>query len=170
MNPLGLTWTGRNVVAVDGAAVPWTATPCSASLIWSSPATRAPAEFEREQKFPPPGAGAICALRATSAYCLQRRGHHHGHPGYDAPVAAESRPIFWTPPRWTARVSTTPFQIFLNDPSIKTVLVNIFAGLNRCDHLAQGHQGFLKQEFKPRFQRVVVRMAGNREAGGLSPS
>jgi succinyl-CoA synthetase beta subunit len=56
------------------------------------------------------------------------------------------------------------FHIFLDDPSIKTVLVNIFAGLNRCDHLAGGIKDFLEQ-YKPAF-KVVVRMIGNRDEEG----
>lgn len=56
------------------------------------------------------------------------------------------------------------FHIFLDDPSIKTVLVNIFAGLNRCDDLALGIKDFLG-EYQPPFP-VVVRMVGNREDEG----
>ena len=56
------------------------------------------------------------------------------------------------------------FHIFLGDPSIKTVLVNIFAGLNRCDDLALGIKDFLT-EYQPPFP-VVVRMVGNREDEG----
>jgi succinyl-CoA synthetase beta subunit len=56
------------------------------------------------------------------------------------------------------------FKIFYGDPTIKTVLVNIFAGLNRCDDLAEGIKDFLT-EHKPDFS-VVVRMIGNREEEG----
>ena len=56
------------------------------------------------------------------------------------------------------------FKIFHGDPTIKTVLVNIFAGLNRCDDLAEGIRDFLT-EYPPRFP-VVVRMIGNREEQG----
>ncbi|MCB2190576.1 MAG: succinate--CoA ligase subunit beta [Deltaproteobacteria bacterium] len=56
------------------------------------------------------------------------------------------------------------FHLFLDDPSIKTVLVNIFAGLNRCDDLALGIQDFMS-EYQPSFP-VVVRMVGNREDQG----
>jgi succinyl-CoA synthetase beta subunit len=56
------------------------------------------------------------------------------------------------------------FQIFYPDPKIKTVLVHIFAGLNRCDDLAEGIRDFLK-EFTPHF-KIVVRMIGNREEAG----
>jgi succinyl-CoA synthetase beta subunit len=30
------------------------------------------------------------------------------------------------------------FRIVLADPNVKTILVNIFAGINRCDWIAQG--------------------------------
>lgn len=56
------------------------------------------------------------------------------------------------------------FHLFLNDSSIKTVLVNIFAGLNRCDELALGIRDFMT-EYRPSFP-VVVRMVGNREDEG----
>ncbi|MBU4563958.1 MAG: succinate--CoA ligase subunit beta [Desulfarculus sp.] len=56
------------------------------------------------------------------------------------------------------------FHLFLDDPAIKTVLVNIFAGLNRCDDLALGIQDFMT-EYRPSFP-VVVRMVGNREDEG----
>ncbi len=44
------------------------------------------------------------------------------------------------------------------------LLVNIFAGLNRCDDLAEGIKDYLT-EFKPPFP-IVVRMVGNREDEG----
>ena len=56
------------------------------------------------------------------------------------------------------------FHLFLDDRKIKTVLVNIFAGLNRCDHLAEGIVDFLGKH-KPHFA-IVVRMVGNRDDEG----
>jgi succinyl-CoA synthetase beta subunit len=56
------------------------------------------------------------------------------------------------------------FKIFYGNPTIRTVLVNIFAGLNRCDDLAEGIKDFL-EEYSPKFS-VVVRMIGNREEEG----
>jgi len=56
------------------------------------------------------------------------------------------------------------FKIFHGDPSIRTVMVNIFAGLNRCDDLAQGIKDFVT-EYQPEYP-VVVRMIGNREEQG----
>ncbi len=43
-------------------------------------------------------------------------------------------------------------------------LINIFAGLNRCDHLAQGIRDYMRQN--PVEQPVVVRMVGNLEEEG----
>ena len=56
------------------------------------------------------------------------------------------------------------FHIFKDDPEIKTLLINIFAGLNRCDELALGIADFL-HEYQLPFP-VVVRMVGNREEEG----
>ena len=54
--------------------------------------------------------------------------------------------------------------IFHDDPKIETVLVNIFAGLNRCDFLAEGIKDYLIRH-EPHFN-VVVRMIGNRDEEG----
>jgi succinyl-CoA synthetase beta subunit len=56
------------------------------------------------------------------------------------------------------------FKIFHGDLTIRTVLVNIFAGLNRCDDLAEGIRDFVT-EYKPQYP-IVVRMIGNREEQG----
>jgi len=56
------------------------------------------------------------------------------------------------------------FQIFHGDAAIKVLLVNIFAGLNRCDELALGIRDYLAA-FQPSFP-IVVRMVGNREKEG----
>lgn len=48
--------------------------------------------------------------------------------------------------------------------SMKAMLVNLFAGLNRCDEMAEGVRRFIEDK-KPGF-RVVVRMAGNRVREG----
>lgn len=56
------------------------------------------------------------------------------------------------------------FQIFHNNAGIKCLLVNIFAGLNRCDQLAEGIRDYLAA-YRPPFP-IVVRMAGNREKEG----
>jgi len=55
-------------------------------------------------------------------------------------------------------------HIFQGDLTIKTVLIHIFAGLNRCDDLAEGIKDFFTEQ-RPTFN-VVVRMVGNREDEG----
>jgi len=56
------------------------------------------------------------------------------------------------------------FRIVLKDPNVKVILVNIFAGINRCDWIAQGVvQATLDQQIRV---PVVVRLAGtNADAG-----
>jgi succinyl-CoA synthetase beta subunit len=56
------------------------------------------------------------------------------------------------------------FQIFHHSPELKVLLVNVFAGLNRCDDLALGIQDYLR-DFKAPFP-IVVRMIGNRDREG----
>jgi malate-CoA ligase subunit beta len=58
----------------------------------------------------------------------------------------------------------TAFRLVLSDPNVKSVLVNIFAGINRCDWVAQG----VVQAVKETAIKVplIVRLAGtNVEAG-----
>ncbi|MEJ5378519.1 MAG: succinate--CoA ligase subunit beta [bacterium] len=56
------------------------------------------------------------------------------------------------------------FKIFHNNPNTKVLLVNIFAGLNRCDELSLGITDYLR-DFNPPFP-IVVRMIGNRDNEG----
>jgi malate-CoA ligase subunit beta len=59
----------------------------------------------------------------------------------------------------------TAFRLVLSDRRVKVVLVNIFAGINRCDWVAQGVVDAVRAE---RIEDVplVVRLAGtNVEAG-----
>lgn len=56
------------------------------------------------------------------------------------------------------------FDLLLANKAVKVVLVNIFAGLNRCDDLATGLKRYINER-KPE-QPVVVRMIGNREDDG----
>ncbi len=50
------------------------------------------------------------------------------------------------------------FRIVLEDPNVKAILVNIFAGINRCDWIATGIvQAMREQEIKV---PVIVRLAG----------
>jgi malate-CoA ligase subunit beta len=58
----------------------------------------------------------------------------------------------------------TAFRLVLSDPNVRAVLVNIFAGINRCDWVAQGVVHAC-QEISPNVP-LVVRLAGtNVEAG-----
>ncbi|WP_020173531.1 malate--CoA ligase subunit beta [Methyloferula stellata] len=58
----------------------------------------------------------------------------------------------------------TAFRLVLSDPNVKSILVNIFAGINRCDWVAQGVVQACKEiEIKV---PLIVRLAGtNVEAG-----
>ena len=160
VNPLGLV-DGRNVVAVDGAAaLDGDALFRQPDLV--KPRNQSPGEFEREQDFRRRGwsylrfegdIGILSSGAGITMAILDMMRLRGGKPANFLDTAQMDRKGIYD-----------AFQIFLNDPSIKTVLVNIFAGLNRCDHLAQGIKDFL-QEFHPGF-RVVVRMAGNREQEG----
>jgi hypothetical protein len=52
----------------------------------------------------------------------------------------------------------TAFRSVLADPKVEAILVNIFAGINRCDWIAEGVvQAFEKAEIKI---PVVVRLSG----------
>ncbi len=53
---------------------------------------------------------------------------------------------------------TNAFRLVLADPKVKAILVNIFAGINRCDWVAQGVVAALR-ELQPRVP-LVVRLAG----------
>ncbi|HEX5385961.1 MAG TPA: malate--CoA ligase subunit beta [Gemmatimonadales bacterium] len=50
------------------------------------------------------------------------------------------------------------FRLVLADPKVKAILVNIFAGINRCDWVAQGVVNAVR-ELKPPVP-IVVRLAG----------
>ena len=56
------------------------------------------------------------------------------------------------------------FQLLTKAKSAKTMLINIFAGLNRCDSLAKGIQKYLN-DF-PVDIPIVIRMVGNKEEEG----
>ncbi len=58
------------------------------------------------------------------------------------------------------------FSLFAGNTKLKVLLVNIFAGLNRCDDLAMGIKRYL-QEHQLRMP-LVVRMIGYREDEGKS--
>ena len=59
----------------------------------------------------------------------------------------------------------TAFRLVLSDANVKAVLVNIFAGINRCDWVAQGVVDAVRAETIDGVP-LVVRLAGtNVEAG-----
>jgi succinyl-CoA synthetase beta subunit/malate-CoA ligase subunit beta len=73
---------------------------------------------------------------------------HHGRPANFLDVGGGATP---------EKVANA-FRIVLKDPHVKVILVNIFAGINRCDWIAQGVvQAARDQEITV---PVVVRLAG----------
>ena len=58
------------------------------------------------------------------------------------------------------------FSLFAGNTKLKVLLVNIFAGLNRCDDLAMGIKQYLQEH--PLRMPLVVRMIGYREDEGKS--
>jgi len=58
------------------------------------------------------------------------------------------------------------FSLFADNRKLKVLLVNIFAGLNRCDDLAMGIKKYLQEH--PLRMPLVVRMIGYREDEGKS--
>lgn len=160
LNPLALV-PQRGVVAVDGAAA------LDGDALWRQPDLVRPrnqtqAEFEREKDHRDRGwsylqldgdIGILSSGAGITMAILDLMRMQGGRPANFLDTAQMDRKGIYD-----------AFQLFKGDPAIKTVLVNIFAGLNRCDHLAEGIKDFL-QEFHPDFN-LVVRMAGNREEEG----
>jgi succinyl-CoA synthetase beta subunit len=58
------------------------------------------------------------------------------------------------------------FSLFAGNTKLKVLLVNIFAGLNRCDDLAMGIKRYLQEH--PLRMPLVIRMIGYREDEGKS--
>ncbi len=56
------------------------------------------------------------------------------------------------------------FDLLARAKPVRAILVNIFAGLNRCDRLAEGMVRYLQQH--PPQVPIVVRMVGNRQEAG----
>ena len=80
--------------------------------------------------------------------------HHNGRPANFLDVGGGASP----------EKIANAFRIVLKDPNVKVILVNIFAGINRCDWIATGVvQATRDQEIHV---PVIVRLAGtNVEAG-----
>jgi malate-CoA ligase subunit beta len=74
--------------------------------------------------------------------------HHGGRPANFLDVGGGASP----------EKIANAFRIVLKDPNVRAILVNIFAGINRCDWIAQGVvQATRDQEIRV---PVVVRLAG----------
>ena len=58
------------------------------------------------------------------------------------------------------------FRIILSDPNVRSVLINIFGGITRCDEVARGILTAI-QEVKPRAP-LVVRLVGTNAEEGLA--
>jgi succinyl-CoA synthetase beta subunit/malate-CoA ligase subunit beta len=87
--------------------------------------------------------GAGLAMATMDAIVI-----HHGRPANFLDVGGGATP---------EKVANA-FRIVLKDPNVKVILVNIFAGINRCDWIAQGVvQAARDQEISV---PVVVRLAG----------
>lgn len=56
------------------------------------------------------------------------------------------------------------FELLIKAKEVKVMLINIFAGLNQCDRLAEGIVNYLKNS--PIKTPIVVRMIGNKEETG----
>ena len=60
---------------------------------------------------------------------------------------------------------TKAFKLVLHDANVKAILANVFAGINRCDWIAEGVvQAFSKLDVKI---PVVVRLSGTNEETGM---
>jgi succinyl-CoA synthetase beta subunit/malate-CoA ligase subunit beta len=90
--------------------------------------------------------------------------HHGGRPANFLDVGGGA----------SAEKIANAFRIVLKDPNVKVILVNIFAGINRCDWIAQGVVQATRDQAID--VPVIVRLAGTNveegrailDAGGLS--
>nr|MBO2476812.1 succinate--CoA ligase subunit beta [Bacillota bacterium] len=63
-----------------------------------------------------------------------------------------------------AEVVRNALEVVLSDPDVKSVLINVFGGITRCDEVARGLLDVMRSmEVKV---PVVVRLAGTREEEG----
>ena len=65
----------------------------------------------------------------------------------------------------TKEAVSEAFKIILSDPAVKAVLINIFGGIVRCDIIADGIIGAVKEVGVD--VPVVVRFEGNNAAVGV---
>ncbi len=69
----------------------------------------------------------------------------------------------------SAEVMTNGLEIVLSDPSVRSVLVNVFGGITSCDAVANGIVtaiGMLSERGEPVDRPIVVRLDGNKAAEG----
>jgi succinyl-CoA synthetase beta subunit len=69
----------------------------------------------------------------------------------------------------SAEVMANGLDIVLSDPSVKSVLVNVFGGITSCDAVANGIVsaiGLLAERGEPVRRPIVVRLDGNKAAEG----
>jgi succinyl-CoA synthetase beta subunit len=69
----------------------------------------------------------------------------------------------------SAEVMANGLEIVLSDPSVKTVMVNVFGGITSCDAVANGIVsaiGMLAERGEPVRHPIVVRLDGNNAAEG----
>jgi succinyl-CoA synthetase beta subunit len=69
----------------------------------------------------------------------------------------------------SAEVMANGLDIVLSDPSVKSVLVNVFGGITSCDAVANGIVsaiGLLAERGEPVSRPIVVRLDGNKAAEG----
>lgn len=94
------------------------------------------------------GAGLVMATLDA----VQREG---GRPGNFLDIGGGAR----------AEVVEKALRIVMSDPEVKSVLLNVFGGITRCDEVARGLVQALSALGGPRVP-VVVRLAGTREEEG----
>ena len=69
----------------------------------------------------------------------------------------------------SAEVMANGLEIVLSDPSVRSVLVNVFGGITSCDAVANGIVaaiGMLESRGEPVDRPIVVRLDGNNAAEG----
>lgn len=60
---------------------------------------------------------------------------------------------------------TAAFRLILSDTKVKAILINVFGGITRCDEVAKGILGAMKQ-VKPKVP-VIVRLVGTNKEEGM---
>ena len=66
----------------------------------------------------------------------------------------------------SAEVMANGLDIILNDPSVRSVFVNVFGGITACDAVADGIVGALKLLGDEATKPLVVRLDGNNVVEG----